>query len=121
MPLRVRASAEKRARECIEHDGCMPDLLEWWPDYGRQLLHLRDGPGGSVVPLERLPLSPGTLTALREWLSAYDDDKLPVDGPGDPMWLERGIDLLAQCRAELQPGYEVVVTEPWWGETPSEY
>jgi hypothetical protein len=53
-------------------------------------------------------------------VSAYAEEKLPVEGPGDQQWLDEGVDLLRRCREELQPNYEVVVTEPWWGEVPTE-
>ena len=99
----------------------MADVLEWWPDYGGQLLWLRHGPGGTALPLTDLPLSRDTRLALSDWLSAYSDDKLPMDGPGDPAWMKQGIALLARCRAELRPGYAVVVTESWWGEPAADY
>jgi len=31
---------------------------------------------------------------------------------------QQGIQLLADVRLALGVGYEVVVTEPWWGEKP---
>lgn len=97
-----------------------PTLLEWWPDYGGDLLHVRTGPGGVSVDLLELPLSTDLKDALKAWVGNYSDDRVPGDGPGDPAWISEGAALLARCRTELSPGYEVVVTEPWWGESASE-
>ena len=98
----------------------MVNVLEWWPDYGGQLLHVRTGRGGTPVELDRLPLSTSTVQALRRWVSSYADERLPIEGSGDSDWVDEGVDLLRRCREELQPDYEVVVTEPWWGDPPTE-
>lgn len=71
--------------------------------------------------LEDLPLSAETTDALRRWLDDFSEETLPVDGAGDPSWIARGIVLLQQSRSELGPAYEVLVTEPWWGEPPSDW
>lgn len=89
--------------------------LEFWPDYG-------NGPlwdDGEAADPRDLPL-PGELAArLIDWNSQYEESKIPVDGEGDPEWVRTGVVLLAQVRAHLEPDVRVVVTEPWWGETPS--
>lgn len=52
------------------------------------------------------------------WKPAYAEDKLPLDGPGDAVWLAEGVDLLLQLRNELGDGVDLRMTEPWWGEAP---
>lgn len=96
-----------------------PAVLEWFPDFDGRLLHLRVGLGGVVVALEDLPLSPQTAESLRVWIGAYASDKLPTQQMGDQGWIDEGIVLLARCRGELRPEYRVVVSEPWWGESPA--
>lgn len=51
------------------------------------------------------------------WLAAYDDAKLPIDGPGDADWLATGSRLLDQASSELTGRYVVTVTEPYWRES----
>jgi hypothetical protein len=98
----------------------MPETLEWWPDYGTGPLFLRDGPGGEHVPLESLDLSPDLSERLATWTADYREDKLPIDGAGDPVWIETGRELLGQARVELEGRFLIVVTEPWWGEPVTE-
>lgn len=98
----------------------MRAVLEWWPDHGGSLFHLRTGSGGTPVALEELPLSPTTVEALRRWLDDFTEEVLPTDGAGDPVWIARGVVLLHRCRTELSPDHEVTVTEPWWDEPPSD-
>ena len=69
-----------------------------------------------TVDLDDLPITASTADAMRAWVATYSDEKLPSVGSGDPDWISEGIGLLHRCRQELGAGYEVVVTEPWWGE-----
>jgi hypothetical protein len=85
--------------------------LEWWPDN-------EGGPlwdEGKSVPLDDLGLTPDLVQRLVAWSSSYTDDRLPVDGPGDVIWLEEGANLLKELRVALGERVRVVVTEPWWG------
>jgi len=95
----------------------MSTALEWWPDYGH----------GPLVGDQGVPIAPGSLgldpdlvMRLDDWGSAYSEDKLPMEGNGEPTWIAEGIDLLAEVRAALTGRFQVVVTEPWWGEEPTE-
>ncbi|MET4159787.1 hypothetical protein [Agromyces sp. PvR057] len=94
--------------------------LEWWPDYGGDLFFLREGAGGSRVTLDEMGLSVELREGIRRWLLSYDDSRLPIDGPGDPVWIEEGVRLLAAARAELADRCTVVVTEDWWREPASD-
>ena len=94
------------------------ERLEWWPDYDRAPLWLRTGRGGTPANLPALGLDPELESQIVAWGALYTDDKLPVDGPGDPQWMATGVDLLARVRTALAGSYEVIVTEPWWGEAP---
>jgi hypothetical protein len=98
----------------------MPETLEWWPDHGSELLFLRAGSGGERVDLATLGLTTDLCERLLTWIAEYGDDKLPTDGDGDSAWLETGRDLLHETRQELGTRYTVVVTEPWWGEPPTD-
>ncbi|MEQ4208856.1 hypothetical protein ABNF93_26250 [Actinopolymorpha sp. B9G3] len=54
------------------------------------------------------------------WNDAFvDEDMLPIDGPGDAVWLAEGKQLLASVREALSESHEIVGTEPWWGEPPA--
>lgn len=88
--------------------------LEWWPDYGGDLLWLRTGPGGRRASMAEVGLSPSFQERAARWLESYDDARLPIDGPGDSQWLATGLALLAEARAELTGRYLIVVTEPYW-------
>ena len=90
--------------------------LEWWPDYGSDLLWMRSGAGGSRIAVNDVGLSTAFQDAVQPWLAKYDDGRLPIDGPGDVRWIEQGIQLLAAARSELAGRYIIVVTEEWWGE-----
>ena len=90
--------------------------LEWWLDYGPGPL---TGARGGVVETEDLALPPDLVERLDAWNAAYSEDKLPIDGPGDEVWLAAGRQLLADVRIALAGRYSVSVTEPWWGEEPS--
>ena len=94
-------------------------VLEWWPDYGPGPLALRSGRGGGAVDLHTLGLSAETVGNLAKWNADYAEDKLPTEGgAGDPAWIAEGTSLLHEVRAQLRDRYDVVVTEPWWGEDP---
>lgn len=95
----------------------MSDVLEWWPDYGHTPLV---GDGGVAAPLNSLGLDESLCERLARWGNEYAEDKLPIDGAGDPAWIAEGVALLAEVRKAVSGRYEVVVTEPWWGEEPVE-
>lgn len=91
----------------------MPHVLEFWPEYN-------SGPlwsGGASVDLDLLPMSPALRDRLRQWNARYDDSLLPFD-QNDVGWLTEGRILLSELRANLGESFEIVVTEPWWGEEP---
>ena len=90
--------------------------FEFWPDYGPGPLWTEDG---KPVPVDALGLPTDLAERLRAWNAKYDEDKIPVDGPGDVAWLEEGKELLRRTREALGPHCRVVVTEPWWGEAPA--
>ncbi len=87
-------------------------LLEFWPDYGPGPLWTADG---RPAELWSLGLSNELVRRLEDWNARYAEDKLPIDGPGDTVWLAEGAALLGLARDALRPGVQVVVTEPWWG------
>ncbi len=93
----------------------MPTTIEFWPEYGDGPLWTTDG---EAVDPFALALSTDLAEALRSWNAGYDDSKLPFE-TSDEAWLDEGARLLAAVRSELGEGYDVVVTEPWWGETPN--
>lgn len=84
-------------------------VFEFWPDYGPGPLWA----GGTAVPLDRLGLPDGLAEQLRSWNARYEEDKIPVEGPGDGEWLNEGRRLLGALRSILGTA-TVVVTEPWW-------
>lgn len=88
-------------------------VLEFWPDH-------HAGPIwndiGQQVELTSLGLSAPLVEALTSWNATFADDRLPLEGAGDPQWLDEGRDLLRQTRDELGPGVDLVVTEPWFEE-----
>ena len=55
---------------------------------------------------------------LKQWNDRYADTRLPFE-KNDTEWLRDGQALLAEVRAAVGGAFEVVVTEPWWGEGPS--
>lgn len=85
--------------------------LEFWPDYGAGPLW--DLAGQAVDPLS-LPLSPELSKRVVSWAAEYAEDKIPIDGPGDPAWLDEGRILLRLIRETLHETHDVIVTEPWW-------
>jgi len=90
-------------------------VLEFWPDYGPGPLWTDDGKAADLVGL---PLDPDLVERMTTWNAAYSEDKVPLDGPGDLVWLSQGKRLLDEVRAALHDQYRIVVTEPWWGEEP---
>ena len=110
--LEPRESAMSQDRE--------PITLEWWPDFGGELLWLRSANGGSRISMDKVCLSPSFQVAARAWLSKYDDSRLPISGPGDAVWVAEGIQLLDAARSQVSVRYRIVVTEPWWGEPASD-
>ena len=94
----------------------MRRVLEFWPEYNSGPLWSDDG---QSIDLDSLPLSSELRDRLRHWNARYDDSLLPFD-QNDTEWLVEGRCLLTDTRASLGESYEVVVTEPWWGEGPSQ-
>jgi hypothetical protein len=90
-------------------------VLEFWPDYGPGPLWTEDG---KAADLAALPMERDLVERVTAWNAAYSEDKVPLDGPGDVAWLSQGVRLLGEVRAALHDHYQVVVTEPWWGEEP---
>ena len=93
----------------------MPTVLEFWPEYSSGPLWSEHG---QTVELTSVGLSPDLIGRLTSWNARYDDAKLPFE-ENDHDWLDEGAGLLAEVRTALGDDYEVVVTEPWWGEEPS--
>ncbi|MEY2524728.1 MAG: hypothetical protein QOJ66_3293, partial [Ilumatobacteraceae bacterium] len=67
--------------------------------------------------LDSLSLSASMCQRLVEWNRRYDDSLLSFED-NDLPWLVEGCLLLAETRAALDGVCEVIVTEPWWGESP---
>jgi hypothetical protein len=101
----------------VSEPGAPPlPALEFWPDYG-------DGPlwsGGDAVDLDAVGLAADLVARLTAFNEAYQEGRLPLDGPGDLPYLAEGERLLHAVREALDGQYRVLVTEPWWGEEPSE-
>lgn len=89
--------------------------LEFWPDYGAGPLWTAEG---RPADLESLGLPLELVERVRSWNSRFEEDKLPIYGPGDALWTAEGVALLHSLRSVLGHDVDVVVTEPWWGETP---
>ena len=88
-------------------------VLEFWPDYGGGPLWTSDG---KFADLGALPLGDDLRRRLMDWNADYTEERIPVEGPGDPDWLRQGTLLHNSVRRALGPGHRVVVTESWWGE-----
>lgn len=88
--------------------------LEFWPEYGTGPLWA----GVDGVDLGQLGLPIELVERLVAWNACYEDERLPMEGPGDPDWLGEGKRLLAETRTALAGSCRLVVTEPWWGEEP---
>ena len=89
--------------------------LEFWPDYGPGPLWA----DGKPVNPSSLDIPRDLAARVTAWNSSYAEAKVPLEGPGDPAWIREGSGVLAEIRAALGSEYEVVVTEPWWGEDPA--
>ena len=92
-------------------------VLERWPDHGRSPLWRVEGRGGVAVDAATAGLEAEIAARLAAWVRSYDEDKIPLDGAGDQEWIQTGVGLLHEVRSALAGRYEVVVTEPWWGES----
>ena len=110
-----RAGRDKSGRFEAKAQTRRVTLLEFWPDYGAGPLWTETG---QPADLAALGLDPALVGEASAWNSEYAEDKVPIEGHGDEAWLTKGRDLLMRLRAGLGPDYEVVVTEPWWGEEP---
>jgi hypothetical protein len=92
------------------------ESLEFWPE--RQ-----GGPPwtglGVSVDLDTLSLPGDRKDRVPTWFRLYDDDKLPIDGPGEEQWLDDGRRLSSELRDAVEGRFEVIVTEPWWGAEPA--
>ena len=86
--------------------------LEFWPEQGAGPLW--DTRGREVDPVT-LGLPSGLVERLTAFTAAYAEDRLPIDGPGDPAYLALGAQLLHDVRTALAGRFDVVVTEPWFG------
>ena len=91
-------------------------VMEFWPDYGPGPLWV----GGRAEAPESLGLEPALASALERWNEEYDEALMPVEGTGDSGYIATGVALLARVRQALAGRFRVVVTEPWWGEEPSD-
>jgi hypothetical protein len=91
-------------------------ILEFWPEHGGGPLWSRDG---KPVDLSALPVPPDLTKRVAEWTERYNDERLP-SAPNDEEWLAEGRTLLGELRQALGEKYDVIVTEPWWGEKPLE-
>jgi hypothetical protein len=91
-------------------------VLEFWPDYGPGPLWTDDG---KPVDPSSLGVGPGLVEKVAAWNAAYEENRVPIDGPGDSAWLRHGRQLLHEIRASLGNEYRVIVTEPWWDEDPN--
>ena len=89
--------------------------LEFWPEHDAGPLW--DARGRAVDPAA-LGLPAGLVARLEAFTATYAEDRLPVDGRGDPAYLALGAQLLHDVRAALEGRWDVVVTEPWWSPEP---
>lgn len=90
---------------------------EFGPDYG-------DGPlwaAGAAVDPVAVGVDAELASLLAAHNGAYEEVRLPLDGPGDGDYLAEGTRLLGALRLALAGEYRVVVREPWWGEQPLEH
>jgi succinylarginine dihydrolase len=86
-----------------------PVEVEFWPEYGSGPLWI----GGSTVEPAELG-SAELAERLIRWNDDYADDKLPLEGEGDPAWLAEGKELLDAVRVQLPDTHVVLVNEDWF-------
>lgn len=89
----VRTPPVSEREEAMADETEVP-TLEWWPDYGGDLLWSRFGQGGRRVTMAEVGLSAAFQERAASWLESYEDAKLPIDGNGDADWLAAGTRLL---------------------------
>ena len=94
------------------------DVLELWPDHGHSPLW-SSAQKRYVDPAE-LPVPASLAERLTTFGDGYAEERVPVEGEGDPAYLAEGTALLAELRSALGDRYRVVVTEPWLGEEPED-
>lgn len=109
-----RLKSGSHRRRSLAGDNQTVMQLEFWPDYGPGPLWEQ----GKPADLRSLGLPRELAKQLTSWNSQYEENKLPLDGLGDDGWVAEGAYLLRKVRLALGAGYNVVVTEPWWGEVP---
>ncbi len=90
------------------------DVLEFWPNYGSGPLWAH----GTVVRPGDVDVDPSLAERLIRWNAAYTEDKIPLNGPGDPGWMTEDRNLLAELRSETAGRITIITTEPWWTEQP---
>ncbi|WP_157970837.1 hypothetical protein [Nakamurella deserti] len=91
------------------------DVLEFWPDD-------KQGPlwsGGRPADLYALGLPARLVHRLESWNAEYREDRLPIDGRGDPDYVATGTALLRDVTEALGDRYRIIVNEPWWNATPA--
>ena len=93
----------------------MAVTFEFWPEYNSGPLWTS---AGKSVDLASLPLPHELVERLSKWNARYSDSKLPFESH-DEVWIREGTSLLQEVRSALGEGFSVMVTEPWWSETPS--
>lgn len=91
-------------------------MLEFWPDYGGGPLWAASA---GVIDPAAVGLNADLVARLAAHNQAYEEERLPLEGPGDAEYLAEGTRLLAAVRQALSGRYRVVVREPWWGEEPA--
>ena len=85
--------------------------LEFWPDYGGQLLH----EDGVPVVLDGLGLSAHLLDRVARWLRTYDDALLEPT-KGDHAWVTEGRTLFELLSSALRDrDIELTDWEGYWG------
>jgi hypothetical protein len=79
----------------------VPTTLEFWPDYGGQLLV--DADRGTPISLTDLDLPSDLAVRAETWLGEYEDDKLTgtEDAEPDEAWHQVGRRLFSELKAEL--------------------
>ena len=89
------------------------DVLKFRPDYGWGPLWTH---GAAINPSDIV--YPTLAERLIRWNAEYTEDKIPLDGPGDPRWMTVGRNLLAELRSQTAGRITIITTEPWCAEQP---